>query len=537
MTQRRRLFLLVAIAPGLAALPASALADTLCVGNPGGSCDQSFTGDGTGLQNALDAAQTPAHSGNDTVRIDAGTYTGLFSYGTNSQGNVSIVGAGPSQTTLTMAPQPVSQSVITLGPAGQAISDLSISVPEDSDPVGTHSETGLSMTGSTATNLQVTSPTGDNIQGVVMFGGTFQNGSISLALGAPSATNGNAAILASGDATVRDTSAVALLGIKHNSGTGFVTRARITASFEGIEEAAGTTNVDDAEITTVNHAGLPPGVGIAADNRNNGTSNTDMTINARHLTIVGGGAGTIGAFAVAVGNDAMPDTVGLANATVNLADSVISGPAIALEASADNHRDATINTEYSNYDPATDVLNNNAHGNGLGFPAINASNQTNFGPGFVDPGGGDFHLMPGSPLIDAGDPAGVGPLSDLDGNPRVVAGNCGAARRDIGAYEFQPSCPAPPPQPVTDTSPPQTKIDKGPHKKTSKTTAKFRFESSEAGSTFECKLDRKPLRRCRSPKTYRHLRPGRHVFMVRATDAAGNTDATPAKRKFTVLEA
>jgi hypothetical protein len=25
--------------------------------------------------------------------------------------------------------------------------------------------------------------------------------------------------------------------------------------------------------------------------------------------------------------------------------------------------------------------------------------------------------------------------------------------------------------------------------------------------------------------------------MVRATDAAGNTDATPAKRKFTVLEA
>jgi hypothetical protein len=539
MRGRRWLFRLVAIALAWAVLPGSALGDTLCVGNPGGSCDQSFAGDGTGLQNALDAAQTPAHSGDDTVRIDAGNYTGLFTYGINSNGNVSIIGAGPAQTTLTMAPQPVSESVITLSPAGQAISDLSISVPEDSDPVGTHTEIGLNMSGTTATDVQVTSPTGDNVEAVRMNGGTFQSGSISLALGPPSTTHGNLAILASGDATVRDATVVAELGVKHNIGTGSVTRARITASFEGVEEAAGTTNVDDAEITTINAAGLPPAIGIAADNRNNGTSNTDMTVNARHLTIVGGGAGTIGALAIAVGNDSMPDTIGLANATVNLADSVISGPAIALEAIADNHRTATINTDYSNYNPATNVLNNDAHGNVgfFGFPAVNPSTQTNLAPGFVDPGGGDFHLMPGSPLIDAGDPAGGGPLTDLDGHPRVVAGTCGAARRDIGAYEFQSSCPTPPPQAAADTTPPQTKIDKGPSKKTSKPTAKFRFESSEAGSTFECRLDRKPFKRCRSPKSYRHLRPGRHVFKVRATDPAGNTDATPAKRKFTVLEA
>jgi hypothetical protein len=29
---------------------------------------------------------------------------------------------------------------------------------------------------------------------------------------------------------------------------------------------------------------------------------------------------------------------------------------------------------------------------------------------------------------------------------------------------------------------------------------------------------------------------GKHVFKVKATDAAGNTDPAPAKRKFTVLE-
>jgi CSLREA domain-containing protein len=87
-----------------------------------------------------------------------------------------------------------------------------------------------------------------------------------------------------------------------------------------------------------------------------------------------------------------------------------------------------------------------------------------------------------------------------------------------------------------DTTPPQTTITKGPPKKTHKTTVKFKFSSSEAGSTFECKLDRKPFKKCRSPKTYKKLKPGKHLFKVRAIDKAGNVDPTPAKRKFTVLK-
>ncbi len=51
--------------------------------------------------------------------------------------------------------------------------------------------------------------------------------------------------------------------------------------------------------------------------------------------------------------------------------------------------------------------------------------------------------------------------------------------------------------------------------------------------TFECKLDRRPFRACRSPKTLKHLRSGRHAFRVRAV-AAGLTDPTPAVRKFKV---
>jgi hypothetical protein len=86
-----------------------------------------------------------------------------------------------------------------------------------------------------------------------------------------------------------------------------------------------------------------------------------------------------------------------------------------------------------------------------------------------------------------------------------------------------------------DKTPPQTKIVRGPPKKTHKRTVKFKFTSSEQGSTFKCKLDRKPFKRCTPPKKYKKLKPGKHVFKVFATDKAGNKDPTPAVRKFRVL--
>ena len=86
-----------------------------------------------------------------------------------------------------------------------------------------------------------------------------------------------------------------------------------------------------------------------------------------------------------------------------------------------------------------------------------------------------------------------------------------------------------------DTAPPQTKITKGPKAKSSSTDGEVQVHSSEAGSTFQCKLDRKPFKKCRSPKKYKGLKPGKHVFKVRAIDAAGNTDSSPAVKKFKVL--
>ncbi|HET9516657.1 MAG TPA: hypothetical protein VFO77_02900, partial [Actinoplanes sp.] len=86
---------------------------------------------------------------------------------------------------------------------------------------------------------------------------------------------------------------------------------------------------------------------------------------------------------------------------------------------------------------------------------------------------------------------------------------------------------------VPDTTPPDTTITKHPKKKTFLRKAKFAFTSSEPGSTFKCKVDRKPWKTCTSPYKVK-VKPGKHKFRVRAIDAAGNVDPTPAVWKWRV---
>ena len=87
-----------------------------------------------------------------------------------------------------------------------------------------------------------------------------------------------------------------------------------------------------------------------------------------------------------------------------------------------------------------------------------------------------------------------------------------------------------------DTTPPQTTISSQPAANTTSTAASFSFSASETGSTFACKLDSASWGACTSPKAYSSLAVGSHTFSVRATDAAGNTDATPATVTWTVEE-
>jgi streptogramin lyase len=89
-------------------------------------------------------------------------------------------------------------------------------------------------------------------------------------------------------------------------------------------------------------------------------------------------------------------------------------------------------------------------------------------------------------------------------------------------------------RPLPPDTPPETTITKRPPNKSKKRQVKFRFTASEPGASFRCKLDRRPFRPCNSPHKLRHLKRGRHTFKVRAVDAAGNADPSPARDKFKI---
>lgn len=82
---------------------------------------------------------------------------------------------------------------------------------------------------------------------------------------------------------------------------------------------------------------------------------------------------------------------------------------------------------------------------------------------------------------------------------------------------------------------PQTTLRRKPGKRIHDRTPTLRFGSDEPGSTFQCKLDGKPFKGCRSPFTTKQLAYGSHTFKVRARDASGQLDPSPASYRFRVV--
>ena len=87
---------------------------------------------------------------------------------------------------------------------------------------------------------------------------------------------------------------------------------------------------------------------------------------------------------------------------------------------------------------------------------------------------------------------------------------------------------------TVDTAPPQTTLESGPKRIKNGKNARFRFSSSEPGSSFECRLVGERFAPCASPMKLIKPRKGRHIFEARATDVAANVDPTPAERTFKV---
>jgi hypothetical protein len=81
---------------------------------------------------------------------------------------------------------------------------------------------------------------------------------------------------------------------------------------------------------------------------------------------------------------------------------------------------------------------------------------------------------------------------------------------------------------VVDTAPPQTTIVSGPPASSNNASATFAFASSEANSTFVCRINSAGFTPCTSPQTYSGLGDGSYTFRVQAVDAAGNADRSAA---------
>jgi TolB protein len=107
---------------------------------------------------------------------------------------------------------------------------------------------------------------------------------------------------------------------------------------------------------------------------------------------------------------------------------------------------------------------------------------------------------------------------------------------DVGGIESAAFEWAVKPKPVVamPEQPPNGRIGKHPKKRTKKRRARFTFTSSQPGSRFECKLDKRRFRPCKSPFV-RRLAPRRHTFRLRAINAAGVPDPTPAIFRWRIL--
>ncbi|MBC2932519.1 PKD domain-containing protein [Nocardioides sp. zg-1228] len=108
----------------------------------------------------------------------------------------------------------------------------------------------------------------------------------------------------------------------------------------------------------------------------------------------------------------------------------------------------------------------------------------------------------------------------------------GHGNTDIATVAVAVAAP-PGPTPV-DTAAPDTAVSGGPEGVVRARRATFTLTSTEAGSTFTCSLDGAAWQACPATARFAGLDQGRHRLLVRASDAAGNADATPASHEWAV---
>jgi hypothetical protein len=273
-----------------------------------------------------------------------------------------------------------------------------------------------------------------------------------------------------------------------------------------------------------------------------------VIVSARHLTITGVPQDQNDpAIQAKVQNSAGN---GLVNLVVN--DSIIDGfdnPLWCEAPVSGSIGNAAMTINYSQFKHSANVIGDCTFNNSNTIDTFTAG-----APKFV--GDDDFHLLPSSPALDKGNPATVSlPTQDYDGAPRPIDGDGdGVARRDMGAYEYQP--PGPPGDsggngPGDGTQPPQTsgpprdtkapvidglRLKRRTLEVTVSESASVEVTLRPSGTTQSKKAKRVLLRfKAKAGKNKfklkrKKLKAGRYKLTAVATDAAGNRSKPKSRR-------
>jgi chitodextrinase len=389
--------------------PSLASADDFCVDGAAGC-----TGTAVAAKDFASTLKTAESNGtDDRFFLGAGTYDNdPLAYQSLEQ--VEIIGQGRDATVL-RSDDP--GTVLTVGGNSTSrVSNLTV------QPAG-DATAGLHLAGTRAESADVKSdPAGTGLQAALLIsgGGKYQGGTVHL-----DQAHWGVLFQGSGGAvTDSKVDAPNGIGVVGTATDGEVQRSTLKTQLGAV---AGSGHLDVSDTLVDIRSKNTPSIGLFAST-SAGVNGTTATVDAERVTVIGSNQPALDSVGFAAEADGQGKT-----GAVSVKDSVISGFATSFARQGKNSGQANISTDRSvyvdNIDPSLTT----------GSGSVSETNRVSLSPHFVNPAADDFHLAPGSPLIDAGTPGDLpADALDRDGKPRQSDGNGDCSRvSDIGAFEFQ----------------------------------------------------------------------------------------------------
>ncbi|UUY04843.1 PKD domain-containing protein [Svornostia abyssi] len=410
----RRLALLAAASTAAVLTPAAAAqAEVYCVNTA--SCP--FGTVKADIQSAIDAAEADGN-GADTISVGpkATPYVGPFTYDDGGGGGkLTIIGAGIGDTVLSSNGS--GGHTLSLANADSVVKNLTLRTASSG------SFSALWLNGGRAEGVRVEQAGNDfDTLGVNLYGAgsEFADGEIAMTAGLAVRTG-------------------------HPNGTSGlrIDRSHLTGRGGVSTDAGSSLTIDRSTIDTTRTALIAGGSGSSATITNSvvrmgnaGGSDTALqavgngTLTAVHVTLLGSGAGNAIGASSAASNWA---------ATAQVRNSIISGFTRYAACSGDNGGSALLTLQYTSKTGASQSDPECTLTTGAGV--LTGAPQFAGGTPGADLAAADLRLQAPSPLIDAGDGAGI-LATDFAGLSRPVDGNgTGGAQVDLGAIEYRREAP------------------------------------------------------------------------------------------------